>query len=196
MNPKPLVPLNHFTTPSAIAKSFGSHAQVGGWRRPNGNRQTADGRRVSHRQPITIPCARSFRICYRPAGVDRKRTSELGRKGERPTMATSDSGGVAFVTGASRGIGQACAVYLARAGFDVAISARTVGPDEEREHSPTIHHSDTRPLAGNLRETEAMITEAGRRAVLVPADLLDHASLEAAAATTLEAFGRVDVVVH
>ena len=33
---------------------------------------------------------------------------------------------VAFVTGASRGIGKACALPLARAGFDVAISARTL----------------------------------------------------------------------
>src|SRR5262249_22133407 len=36
----------------------------------------------------------------------------------------------------------------------------------------------------------------GREALLVPADLLDHASLEAAARTTLSHFGHVDVVVH
>ena len=34
---------------------------------------------------------------------------------------------VAFVTGASRGIGKACALHLARAGFDVAVTARTRG---------------------------------------------------------------------
>ena len=33
---------------------------------------------------------------------------------------------VAFVTGASRGIGKACAVSLAQAGYDVAVSARTM----------------------------------------------------------------------
>ena len=33
---------------------------------------------------------------------------------------------VAFITGASRGIGKTCAIELADAGFDVAISARTV----------------------------------------------------------------------
>jgi NAD(P)-dependent dehydrogenase (short-subunit alcohol dehydrogenase family) len=33
---------------------------------------------------------------------------------------------VAFVTGASRGIGKATAVELAKAGFDVAIMARTL----------------------------------------------------------------------
>jgi len=41
----------------------------------------------------------------------------------------------AFVTGASRGIGKAIAIYLAKAGFDVAMTARTVQPGEEREHS-------------------------------------------------------------
>ena len=42
---------------------------------------------------------------------------------------------VAFVTGASRGIGKACAVELAKAGFDVAILARTLEEGEAREHS-------------------------------------------------------------
>ena len=35
----------------------------------------------------------------------------------------SESAGVAFVTGASRGIGKAIAVHLARAGYDVALAA-------------------------------------------------------------------------
>ena len=47
----------------------------------------------------------------------------------------------AFVTGASRGIGKAIAVALGRAGFDIAITARTVEPGEEREHSPTAARS-------------------------------------------------------
>ena len=111
-------------------------------------------------------------------------------------MSTEHSGKVAFVTGASRGIGQACAVFLAEAGFDVAISARTVETGEQREHSPTIHASDVRPLPGSLRETEARITSVGRHALVVPADLLDPASLEAAAAAALAEYGHVDVVVH
>src|ERR1019366_2801681 len=42
---------------------------------------------------------------------------------------------VAFITGASRGIGKAVAIDLARNGFDVAITARTVNAGEQREHS-------------------------------------------------------------
>ena len=103
---------------------------------------------------------------------------------------------VAFVTGASRGIGKACAVYLARAGFDVAVTARTVAEGEAREHSSTVHRSNTRPLPGSLSSTAELIVDAGREALLVPADLLDRASLGAAAATVLERWGSIDVLVN
>jgi NAD(P)-dependent dehydrogenase (short-subunit alcohol dehydrogenase family) len=100
------------------------------------------------------------------------------------------------VTGASRGIGKACSVSLARAGFDVAITARTVQPGEEREHSPTLKKSDTRPLPGSLAETAALVEAEGARALMVPADLLDRASLGAAVATVLERWGRVDLLLN
>src|ERR1700722_18409525 len=102
----------------------------------------------------------------------------------------------AFVTGASRGIGKAIAVSLAGAGFDVAITARTVEPGEEREHSPTAGRSDTSPLPGSLRETAALIEKAGSEAMMVPADLIDRAALGAAATTVRERWGAMDVVVH
>jgi NAD(P)-dependent dehydrogenase (short-subunit alcohol dehydrogenase family) len=103
---------------------------------------------------------------------------------------------VAFVTGASRGIGKACAVHLARAGFDVAVTARTVHDGERREHSSTLRASNTKPLPGSLSGTAAAIEAAGVRALALPADLLDHASLAAAAAIVLERWGRVDVLVQ
>lgn len=103
---------------------------------------------------------------------------------------------VAFVTGASRGIGKVIAQHLARAGFDVALTARTVAPGEEREHSSTVKRVDTSPLPGSLSETATLIEEAGQDALVLPADLLDAASLGAAATTVLERWGRVDVVVH
>jgi NAD(P)-dependent dehydrogenase (short-subunit alcohol dehydrogenase family) len=104
--------------------------------------------------------------------------------------------GTAFVTGASRGIGKACAQFLARAGFDVAISARTVTPGEAREHSSTVKRSDTTPLPGSLEETAALVEAEGREAFIVAADLLDAASLGAAATKVLDRWGVVDVVVH
>ncbi len=103
---------------------------------------------------------------------------------------------VAFVTGASRGIGTAIAGHLARAGYDVAILARTVHEGEGREHSSTVARSDTSPLPGSLDTTAALIRDAGRDALVVPGDLLDRASLGAAATTVLEEWGRVDVLVN
>jgi NAD(P)-dependent dehydrogenase (short-subunit alcohol dehydrogenase family) len=103
---------------------------------------------------------------------------------------------VAFLTGASRGIGKACAIELARVGFDVAITARTVNDGEAREHSSTLKQSDTSPLPGSLSQTGRLIEAEGREALLVPADLLDRASLGAAAATVLDRWGRIDVLVH
>lgn len=82
---------------------------------------------------------------------------------------------VAVVTGAGRGIGAATAVALAQAGADVVISART----EDQ-------------LAKVAREIEA----AGRRAVVVPADLSDLDAAAGLAAIAVDAFGRLDIVVN
>lgn len=111
-------------------------------------------------------------------------------------MTDDDSRPVAFVTGASRGIGKACAVELAAAGFDLAVTARTVNDGEAREHSSTLRASDTSPLPGSLSVTAGLVEEAGGRALVVPADLLDFPSLEAAVERVLGELGRIDVIVH
>jgi NAD(P)-dependent dehydrogenase (short-subunit alcohol dehydrogenase family) len=101
-----------------------------------------------------------------------------------------------MVTGASRGIGKAIAVHLARAGFDVALTARTVNEGEKREHSSTLRRSDTSPLPGSLSSTAALVQAAGVRSLTVPADLTDRASVIAAAETVLAAWGNIDVLVN
>ena len=102
----------------------------------------------------------------------------------------------AFVTGASRGIGKAIAAHLSRAGYDVAITARTVRDGEAREHSSTVQHSDTTPLPGSLAATAELIDSAGVRSMTVPADLTDRPSVVAAANAVLAEWGPVDVLVN
>src|SRR5439155_6632031 len=103
---------------------------------------------------------------------------------------------VALVTVASRGIGKVIAHYLAQAGFDVAIGARTVHEGEAREHSSTVKQTNTKPLPGSLDSTGALVEKEGRRALPVYVDLLDRTSLGSAVATVLERWGRVDVLVN
>jgi NAD(P)-dependent dehydrogenase (short-subunit alcohol dehydrogenase family) len=103
---------------------------------------------------------------------------------------------VALVTGASRGIGKAIAIHLARAGLDVAIGARTRHEGEAREHSSTVARSDTRPLPGSLESTAALIEAEGARALVLPLDLLDRTSLGTTVTTVLERWRRIDVLVN
>jgi NAD(P)-dependent dehydrogenase (short-subunit alcohol dehydrogenase family) len=99
---------------------------------------------------------------------------------------------VAFVTGASRGIGRSAAIALGRAGCDVVISARTVHEGDGR----TDDASGALPLPGSLDTTSAEITATGAQARAVAMDLLDRASVEAAAAEASEEWGRVDILVN
>ncbi|MCY1266722.1 2-(R)-hydroxypropyl-CoM dehydrogenase [compost metagenome] len=101
---------------------------------------------------------------------------------------------VAFVTGASRGIGRETALAFARRGFDVAISARTLEEGEVHRHALT--GADGKPLPGSLNGTAEAIRALGRKAWVVPMDLLDSGSVEAAAAAVLAEAGRVDVLVN
>jgi NAD(P)-dependent dehydrogenase (short-subunit alcohol dehydrogenase family) len=104
---------------------------------------------------------------------------------------------VALVTGASRGIGRCAALALARRGFDLVITARTVHEGDGRAHSSSALVPDVPvPIAGSLDATTAAVGELGRRCVAVPMDLMDRASVEGAAETALATMGRVDVLVN
>jgi len=103
----------------------------------------------------------------------------------------------AFVTGASRGIGKAISISLAKAGYDVALAARTVGKgDPTADHSLSIHKVDDRPLPGSLEETAESVRAEGREAVLLRMDLTDLASVESAVQSLLDQWGGAQVVVN
>lgn len=82
---------------------------------------------------------------------------------------------VALVTGAGKGIGRGIALAFAEAGADVVCAART---------------------RGDLEATAAAIEERGRKALVVPTDVLVSEQLEALVAEALEALGRIDVLVN
>ncbi len=82
----------------------------------------------------------------------------------------------ALITGADSGIGRAVAVLFAREGCDVAIAYL-----EEHEDATV---------------TQAAVQAEGRKAILLPGDVADPAYAEAAVKATLEAFGRLDVLVN
>ncbi len=83
-------------------------------------------------------------------------------------------GRVAVVTGASRGIGFATALALARAGAHVIAVARTVG---------------------GLEELDDAISAAGGAATLVPFDLKDFPAIDRLGAAILERWGKLDILV-
>jgi len=97
----------------------------------------------------------------------------------------------ALVTGASRGIGRATAIALAEAGFDVAITARTVN-----EGDATARTATGALLPGSLASTSAEIESRGRRAVQIPLDLHDRAALVPAVLSAIDGLGHLDVVVN
>src|SRR5579864_2951081 len=99
----------------------------------------------------------------------------------------------ALVTGASRGNGKASALALAGAGLDVAVAARTLKEGEGRDDSD---RGAGRAIPGSLEATVAEIETLGRRALAVPLDLLDRASLTSAVDTVLAEWGRIDVLVN
>ena len=88
---------------------------------------------------------------------------------------------MAIVTGASRGIGKAAALSMAQEGAQVVVAARS---EEVRQISGTIHQT--------AREIEAL----GGKALAVRTDVSDEASVDEMVRQTLDAFGRIDILVN
>jgi NAD(P)-dependent dehydrogenase (short-subunit alcohol dehydrogenase family) len=82
-------------------------------------------------------------------------------------------GKIAFVTGAGRGLGQAGALALARAGADVACVSRT---------------------RSQLEETAAAVERLGRKARIFVADTRSPQEVDAAVQGAADVFGRIDIL--
>ncbi len=89
---------------------------------------------------------------------------------------------VAFITGASRGIGKACAHRFAREGYDIVVAAKST------EENPK--------LPGTIFTAADEIARHGTEVFPVRCDVTDLLSVEQAAKATLDKFGRVDVVIN
>ena len=97
---------------------------------------------------------------------------ELGFFATVPTLEDK----IAVVTGASRGIGKAIAIELAREGCDVLVN----------------YHRNRDAAVEVKREVEAI----GRRAEIFAADLSDLDQHEGLLGAAVEAFGRIDILVN
>src|SRR5438552_5013419 len=91
-------------------------------------------------------------------------------------------GRVAIVTGASRGIGRALALALARAGCHVVIAAKST--------------ESTEKLPGSIFTVAAEVEALAARALPVQVDVRDAEQIEAMAAKALERFGRIDLLIN
>lgn len=85
------------------------------------------------------------------------------------------AGRTALVTGGGTGIGAATALDLARCGADVVLAGRRAEP---------------------LAQVRTQIAELGRRALAVPTDVRDEDEIGALVDRSLDAFGRIDVLVN
>jgi 3-oxoacyl-[acyl-carrier protein] reductase len=84
-------------------------------------------------------------------------------------------GRIALVTGASQGIGRACALELAKAGATVALAARS----EDK-----------------LAEAVSKIEAAGGKAAAFALDIASEESIRTAAKAVIERFGKVEILVN
>ena len=85
------------------------------------------------------------------------------------------NGQVAIVTGAGKGIGRACALTLAQAGADVALTART---------------------QADLDKVAAEIRAMGRRAIVVAGDISQEATMDTLVAETLKTLGKITILIN
>jgi 3-oxoacyl-[acyl-carrier protein] reductase len=85
------------------------------------------------------------------------------------------AGKVAIVTGASRGIGKAISLELAKEAATVVLAARAID---------------------KMNETAKLITAAGGKAQIIPTELTEELSIKNLVKATGERFGRLDILIN
>ncbi|MES1226904.1 MAG: SDR family oxidoreductase, partial [Bacteroidota bacterium] len=87
-----------------------------------------------------------------------------------------------FITGASRGIGKAIAIKLAKDGANIIVAAKST------EENPK--------LGGTIYSAAAEIEAAGGKALAVQCDIRDEAQIQKAVDKAVEAFGGIDILIN
>ena len=87
-----------------------------------------------------------------------------------------------FITGASRGIGKAIALRLAKEGANIVIAAKSVEEDPR--------------LGGTIYSAAEEVEAAGGKALAVQVDIRDEAQIAAAVQQAVDKFGGIDVVIN
>ena len=93
------------------------------------------------------------------------------------------AGKVAIITGASRGLGEYCALGFAREGAKVVVAARTVEQQDPR-------------LPGTIHNTCRLIEEQGGEALPVVCNVADVASIQDTVNQALAHWGRIDILMN
>ncbi len=100
-------------------------------------------------------------------------------------------GKVAIVTGAGRlrGIGRAAAVHLAKMGADVVVTGTGRSPDRYPDDEKAMGWRD-------IESTAEQVREQGQQALSLVVDAMDRGQVQMMVDRTIEAFGRVDVLIN
>jgi NAD(P)-dependent dehydrogenase (short-subunit alcohol dehydrogenase family) len=91
-------------------------------------------------------------------------------------------GKVAFITGASRGIGRVCALELAKCGCNVVVAAKSTVATKE--------------LPGSIYTVAEELEKMGVKALPIQLDIRDAEACEKAVQKTVETFGRIDILLN
>src|SRR5262249_33746906 len=95
---------------------------------------------------------------------------------------SSLQGRVAIITGASRGIGRAIALGLARQGCHIVVAAKSI--------------KSTERLPGSIHTVAREVEALGAKALPVQVDVRDENQLDALVGQTMERLGQIDILIN